>query len=55
VERPDPEFSGAGLGEADERIAAAWKSGPGNATTWRCLGTAHHADIVSRLAKLAIP
>ncbi len=53
-----PEFVGAGLGTADARIASprANGHGPGNATTWRAVGTAHHLDyIVQRLTTLGEP
>lgn len=51
-----PEFSGADLGEADHRIANPGLHGPGNATTWRSIGTAHHADfVISRLMEDQIP
>ena len=44
----DPRFVGAGLGWADSRIATAANHGPGNATTWRQIGTTHHLDFVAR-------
>jgi len=53
-----PEFAGAGLGWADARIAdpRGHGAGPGNATTWRQLGTAHHLDfVVRRLTTLGEP
>ncbi len=45
-----PEFVGAALGNADARIANPRSNGqgPGNASTWRALGTAHHLDYVVR-------
>jgi len=44
------DFAGAALGKADERIAhpRAHGHGPGNASTWRELGTTHHLDFVLR-------
>jgi hypothetical protein len=53
-----PDFVGADLGPADLRIASgpAEGYGPGNATTWRTIGTIHHADlVVSRLTNLGEP
>jgi len=53
-----PEFVGAALGEADRRIAEGRLGGhrPGNATTWRTIGTQHHIDlVVSRLTNLGEP
>ena len=53
-----PEFVGAALGTADARIASprANGNGPGNATTWRAIGTAHHLDyVVQRLTTLGEP
>ncbi len=53
-----PAFVGADLGAADLRIARgrAGGYGPGNATTWRTIGTMHHADlVVSRLTNLGEP
>jgi hypothetical protein len=51
-----PDFAGADLGSADARIASARTDGPGNATTWRTIGTVHHADlVVSRLTTLGEP
>lgn len=42
------DFAGADLGPADARIADARSQGPGNASTWRSIGTAHHLDFVTR-------
>lgn len=42
------DFAGADLGPADARIADARGQGPGNASTWRTIGTAHHLDFVTR-------
>jgi Beta protein len=52
-----PEFAGAALGKADARIANARANGrPGNAATWREIGTAHHLDyVVRRLTTLGEP
>lgn len=51
-----PDFAGAGLGQADAQIAGARAYGPGNATTWRKIGTAHHLDfVVRRLTSLGEP
>jgi hypothetical protein len=51
-----PEFSGAGLGAADARIADPRTHGPGNGSTWRQVSTTHHLDlVVSRLANLGEP
>ena len=53
-----PDFVGAGLGPADKRIAEGRDSGlgPGNATTWRSIGTTHHIDlVVARLTTLGEP
>jgi hypothetical protein len=50
------EFAGAALGAADARIANPRAHGPGNATTWRQVGTAHHLDFVAlRLATFGEP
>ena len=50
------EFAGAALGAADARIANPRAHGPGNATTWRQVGTAHHLDFVAlRLARFGEP
>jgi hypothetical protein len=43
-----PEFVGASLGRADQRIAAGSTEGPGNGSTWRAIGTTHHLDLVAR-------
>lgn len=51
-----PEFVGAALGAADARIEAGSPEGPGNGTTWRKIGTAHHLDlVVRRLTTLGEP
>ncbi len=51
-----PEFAGSGLGSADERIANPRKQGPGNASTWREIGTTHHLDfVVQRITTLGEP
>ncbi len=51
-----PEYAGAGLGVADARIANSRAEGPGNGTTWRRIGTAHHLDYVAlRLTTLGEP
>ncbi|MGB6454366.1 MAG: beta family protein [Streptosporangiaceae bacterium] len=53
-----PDFVGADLGKADARIASprANGQGPGNASTWRAIGTAHHLDyVVRRLTTLGEP
>jgi hypothetical protein len=53
-----PDFVGAALGVADARIAnpRANGRGPGNASTWRSIGTAHHLDyVVQRLTTLGEP
>lgn len=44
------EFAGAAFSWADDYIAkcAQHKVGPGNATTWRKVGTNHHLTLVSR-------
>jgi hypothetical protein len=51
------EFAGEALGWADKRIANARVVGkPGNATTWRQIGTTHHLDyVVRRLTTLGEP
>lgn len=52
------DFVGADLGKADARIASprANGQGPGNASTWRTIGTAHHLDyVVRRLTTLGEP
>ena len=43
-----PDFVGAALGIADARIANPRSKGPGNAATWREVGTTHHLDFVVR-------
>jgi hypothetical protein len=45
-----PEFSGEGFSWADAFIAncGAGYGGPGNATTWRRVGTNHHLTLVTR-------
>lgn len=51
-----PDFAGAALGNADERIVRARDFGPGNASTWRQIGTTHHLDyVVQRLTNLGEP
>lgn len=51
-----PEFAGRPLGNADARIADGSPQGPGNGTTWRTVGTAHHLDyVVARLTTLGEP
>lgn len=51
-----PEFAGAALGSADARIADPRRHGPGNASTWREIGTTHHLDyVVQRLTTLGEP
>jgi Beta protein len=51
-----PDFVGAALGNADARIADSRAKGPGNASTWREIGTAHHLDyVVRRLTSLDEP
>ena len=51
-----PDFVGAALGDADARIADARAKGPGNASTWREIGTTHHLDyVVRRLTSLDEP
>lgn len=51
-----PEFSGPDLGQADQRIADPLRAGPGAASTWRALGTAHHADfVVESLHRVGLP
>jgi hypothetical protein len=53
-----PDFVGARLGKADTRIAdpRARGQGPGNASTWREIGTTHHLDyVVQRLTTLGEP
>jgi hypothetical protein len=43
-----PDFAGVALGKADARIANPRSKGPGNASTWREVGTTHHLDFVVR-------
>jgi hypothetical protein len=51
-----PDFAGAALGNADARIANAHGKGPGNASTWREIGTTHHLDyLVQRITTLGEP
>jgi hypothetical protein len=51
-----PEFVGAGLGNADARVANPRGKGPGNAATWREVGTTHHLDfVVRRITTLGEP
>ena len=51
-----PEFVGAALGNADARIANPRSMGPGNAATWREVGTTHHLDfVVRRITTLGEP
>jgi len=51
-----PDFVGAALGNADTRIANPRSMGPGNATTWREVGTTHHLDfVVRRITTLGEP
>ncbi len=53
-----PEFVSPALGQADARIAnpRANRLGPGNASTWRTIGTTHHLDyVVQRLTNLGEP
>jgi len=51
-----PDFVGAALGSADARIANPRGHGPGDASTWREIGTAHHLDyVVQRLTTLGEP
>jgi hypothetical protein len=54
--RTHPEFVGAALGQADDRIANTRQYAPGNASTWRQIGTTHHLDyIVRRITTLGEP
>lgn len=54
--RNHPDFVGATLGKADDRIAHASQHGPGNASTWRQIATTHHLDyVVQRLTTLGEP
>lgn len=51
-----PDFTGAALGKADQRIAAGSPEGPGNGATWRAVGTTHHLDLVAaRFTNLGEP
>jgi len=51
-----PDFAGAALGNADARIANPRSKGPGNASTWREVGTTHHLDfVVRRITTLGEP
>lgn len=51
-----PDFVGAALGKADARIANPRSMGPGNASTWREVGTTHHLDfVVRRITTLGEP
>lgn len=51
-----PDFVGAALGNADARIASPRSKGPGNAATWREVGTTHHLDfVVRRITTLGEP
>lgn len=51
-----PDFTGSPTGNADRRIADGSPQGPGNGTTWRCIGTTHHLDYVTlRLTNLGEP
>jgi hypothetical protein len=51
-----PDFVGAALGNADARIANPRSKGPGNAATWREVGTTHHLDfVVRRITTLGEP
>lgn len=51
-----PNFVGAALGNADARIANPRSKGPGNASTWREVGTTHHLDfVVRRITTLGEP
>lgn len=50
------DFAGAPLGWADTTIAHPTPGHPGNASTWRAIGTAHHIDyVVARLTSLGEP
>ncbi len=55
VERP--EFSGLSFSWGDQYIAdcADGITGPGNATTWRKVGTNHHITLVTRELANLIP
>jgi hypothetical protein len=51
-----PEFAGAALGKADAWIGNPHAHGPGNASTWREIGTTHHLDyVVQRITTLGEP
>jgi hypothetical protein len=51
-----PDFVGTSLGNADARIAASRRHGPGNASTWREISTTHHLDyVVERITTLGEP
>jgi hypothetical protein len=51
-----PGFVGAALGRADARIAHPRSNGPGDASTWREIGTTHHLDyLVQRITTLGEP
>jgi len=51
-----PDFVGVALGNADARIANPRSKGPGNAATWREVGTTHHLDfVVRRITTLGEP
>ena len=51
-----PDFVGAALGNADARIANPRSKGPGNAATWREVGTTHHLNfVVRRITTLGEP
>jgi hypothetical protein len=51
-----PDFVGSTLGRADARIADPRGVGPGNASTWREVGTTHHIDyVVKRITTLGEP
>lgn len=43
------DYSGSLLGPADRSIIERGQGmhGPGNASTWRMIGTAHHLDLVA--------
>jgi hypothetical protein len=50
------DFAGADLGLADKRIRDSRHYGPGNASTWREIGTTHHLDyVVQRITNLGEP
>jgi hypothetical protein len=51
-----PDFVGGALGNADARISNPRAKGPGNASTWREVGTTHHLDyVVKRITTLGEP